>query len=48
MVISTLSGSISNYKYSYLPTTLVTKSHDPLSRGFLGARRLKVWEGLKV
>ena len=32
MVISTLTGLISNYKYSYLNNNLVTKSHDPLSK----------------
>ena len=32
MVISTLRGVISNYKYTYLLKTLVTKSHDNLSR----------------
>ena len=32
MVISTVGGVISNYKYSYLNyNPIVTKSHDPLS-----------------
>ena len=33
MAIGTLTGVISSYKYSYLKNiTLVTKSHDPVSR----------------
>ena len=31
MVISISFGVVSNYKYSYLNNTLVTKSHDPPS-----------------
>ena len=38
-VISTLSGVISNYKYSYLNIiALVTKSHDPLSKDSMKSR----------
>ena len=33
MVISILIGGISSYKCRYPIITLVTKSHDPLSRG---------------
>ena len=37
--IGTLSGVMSNYKYSYLNIlTLVTKSHDPLSNGSMKSR----------
>ena len=31
MVISTLIGVISSYKYSYIIMTLLTESHDPFS-----------------
>ena len=32
MVISTLIGVISNYKYSYPNDNAIIKSHDPLSK----------------